>query len=289
MTPATIASRICVSIARRSLGEFPPAAATAARGAELVEIRLDALSDRSTTMEAVQSLPTAVQAPLLFTNRPQWEGGEAREPEEQRLAPLLAALAADRAWVDIELRTAPDLRRQVIEAARRGSTGGRRLFWTHDPDRADGANKTGKPDKVGQPDKVDRSGNAEKAENLAAQNIFSTSRVIVSWHDFTGTPDAAALRAILREQYESGADMGKMVTMAHSPLDVLRALALLEQAAELNFPLIVFCMGDRGKISRLATCLLGGFMTYAAEDGGSATAPGQLPASKLRQLENLLQ
>lgn len=215
----------------------------------MVEIRLDALSDRSTTMEAVQSLPAAVQAPLLFTNRPQWEGGEAGEPEEQRLAPLLAALAADRAWVDIELRTAPDLRRQVIEAARRESTGGQRLA----------------SDQL-QPD--------------------GTSRVIVSWHDFTGTPDTAALRAILREQYESGADVGKMVTMAHCPLDVLRALALLEQAAELNFPLIVFCMGDQGKISRLATCLLGGFMTYAAEEGGSATAPGQLPASKLRQLEH---
>ncbi|MDF1614204.1 type I 3-dehydroquinate dehydratase [Desulfurivibrio dismutans] len=239
MTTVTSLSRLCVSIARRTVDEALPAATAAGRTADMIEIRLDALRDRNTAMAAVNSLPAAVATPLLFTNRAAWEGGEAREPEQQRLAPLLAALADNRAWVDIELRTAPDLRRQVIAAARR-----------------------------------------ESADD---------SRVIVSWHDFAATPDAATLRAILREQHESGADVGKMVTMARSPLDVLRVLALQEQAAELDFPLIAFCMGESGKISRLATCLLGGFMTYAAEDDGAATAPGQLPASTLRQLEQLLQ
>jgi 3-dehydroquinate dehydratase type I len=55
-------------------------------------------------------------------------------------------------------------------------------------------------------------------------------------------------------------------------------------AAENNFPLIAFCMGAIGKISRLATIKLGGYMTYAAPDEGKETAPGQMPVSVLRDM-----
>lgn len=253
MPSSTTFSRLCVSIARPTTAAVLGAAADAARLADMVEVRLDALSDRTTTLAAVNTLLPAITTPLLFTNRPAWEGGAAQGPEEQRLAPLLAALADGRAWVDIELRTAPELRRQVIAAARRATTAGARL-------------------------------------TRAAGNA-GDGRVIVSWHNFDTTPDAATLNTILREQYDSGADVGKIVTMAGSDRDVLRVLALQEQAAELDFPLIAFCMGEIGRISRLASCHLGGYMTYAAEAagaGGTATAPGQLPATVLREMEQLL-
>jgi 3-dehydroquinate dehydratase-1/3-dehydroquinate dehydratase/shikimate dehydrogenase len=115
-------------------------------------------------------------------------------------------------------------------------------------------------------------------------------KAIVSWHNFTVTPSRQALESILREQYRSGANIGKIVTMAHSFDDVLRVLDLQREAAVMDFPLIAFCMGRIGAISRVATMKLGGFMTYAAPDMSHNTAPGQLPAATLknivRELEN---
>lgn len=116
----------------------------------------------------------------------------------------------------------------------------------------------------------------------------TSSRVILSWHNFDHTPEDAVLADILAQQQESGAHIGKMVTMAHSWQDVLRVLHLQLRAAEKKFPLIAFCMGAPGVISRLATLELGGYMTYAAPDEASATAPGQLPIAALNHLRALL-
>ncbi len=107
---------------------------------------------------------------------------------------------------------------------------------------------------------------------------------IVSWHYFSSTPSLPALKSILQEQYRSGAQIGKIVTMAKTPQDVLRVLDLQNQAKELDFPLIAFCMGNHGAVSRVATLNLGGFMTYASSDQERQTAPGQLPASTLHRI-----
>jgi len=126
------------------------------------------------------------------------------------------------------------------------------------------------------------------------QQLIKTAKgkckTIVSWHNFTVTPSRQALESILEEQYRSTADIGKIVTMAHGFDDVLRVLNLQREAAELGFPLIAFCMGRAGAISRVATMELGGFMTYAAPNNGQNTASGQLSAaalkSILKELEN---
>lgn len=110
------------------------------------------------------------------------------------------------------------------------------------------------------------------------------SQSIVSWHNFTTTPSSQALRTILQEQYRSNAGIGKIVTMARSFQDVLRVLELQAEAAEIGLPLIAFCMGPVGVISRVATLGLGGFMTYAAADGDIGTAPGQMTISTLRAI-----
>lgn len=117
---------------------------------------------------------------------------------------------------------------------------------------------------------------------LIHQAAEQGTQTIVSWHNFTTTPSAPALRTILQEQYRSGASIGKIVTMASSYQDVLRVLDLQAEAAEIGLPLIAFCMGPAGVISRVATLGLGGFMTYAAADGNKGTAPGQITISSLR-------
>ena len=124
-----------------------------------------------------------------------------------------------------------------------------------------------------------------KLLNKAHQNNVQT---LVSWHNFSTTPSSQGLRSILQDQYKTGAKIGKIITMANSPHDVLRVLSLLVEADEIGFPLIAFCMGPLGVISRVATTELGGYMTYAAADSSPGTAPGQLGISSLKTIQGLL-
>lgn len=222
--------KICISIAEKDLARALVAATEAITLADVLEIRLDALA----TPDFTPFLENFPGAALLFTCRPEWEGGGFRDSEESRVKVLAAAAAAGAAYVDIELRTVEALRTALIKSAQR-----------------------------------------------------SGAKVIVSWHDFKTTASTQALLSILQEQYRSGADWGKIVTTPRDFRDVLRVLNLQESAAEIGFPLCAFCMGRMGMISRIATLELGGVMTYAAPDGGKIAAPGQLPASAMRRIQEL--
>lgn len=116
----------------------------------------------------------------------------------------------------------------------------------------------------------------------------SPAQVIISWHNFSDTPADEVLADIFNRQRHSGADIGKMVTMAHEYSDSLRVLGLQLLAAREHFPLAAFCMGQAGKISRAATLELGGVLTYAAADRESCTAPGQLTVAELRTIQELV-
>lgn len=221
---------ICVAVALPDTASVIRSIRPVQDSVDVVEIRLDAMAEADCA-----TLCREIPRPLLFTNRAAWEGGACADPEEKRIAPLLAAAKAGAAYVDLELRTDPVLRRRLLEAMKNTAT-----------------------------------------------------RMIISSHDFAGTPDPEQLAAILQAQADSGAHIGKIVTMAHEPLDVLRVLNLLAEARKRCFPLIAFCMGEAGRISRIITLLLGGFMTYGALDSGQATAPGQLSVAELRAALALL-
>ncbi len=129
----------------------------------------------------------------------------------------------------------------------------------------------------------------DKSHNrLRAEIRPGATRLISSWHNFSETPQYTELIDKLSLMRDKGADIGKIVTMAHDHLDVLRVLRLQEEAAQLKFPLIAFCMGGPGVISRLATLELGGYMTYCSADGEEGTAPGQLTVQRLGELLTLL-
>ena len=74
---------------------------------------------------------------------------------------------------------------------------------------------------------------------------------------------------------------------AHDAADVLRVLALLQKSQDMHFPLIAFCMGECGRISRFSTLYLGGYMTYVAVSEDQATAPGQFSAHQFNTLRSL--
>lgn len=225
--PLSSPAGICVSIACEKTSEAIEAVRRSGVYADVIEIRLDRLVE-----PAVDPFVGIIEKPLLFTNRPLWEGGSFKGPEGERVALLLKAIRSGCALVDLELKAAPELRAEVLDV----------LI------------------------KYDQTG------------------LIISWHDFSGTPSGEELAEILAQQMESGAHIGKIVTTANDYRDILRILNLQTLAAENNFPLIAFCMGQTGMISRLATLKLGGYMTYCAPDGGAETAPGQMPLSLLREM-----
>ena len=229
-TPAAKGGRICISLARPDIAGILAALAAVRDPVDVVEIRLDAMPEAD-----IAAICERVDFPLLFTNRPVWEGGGYEGLENERLQPLLAAVRSGAALIDLELKTSSSLRGQLLE-----------------------------------------------------QIKDSTSRLIISFHDFKRTPDAATLNEILMRQVNSGAHIGKIVTMAHDHIDMLNVLHLQSRAREHNFPLIAFCMGEAGKLSRVLTLLLGGYMSYAALDAQQVTAPGQMTVRQLRESLRLL-
>lgn len=225
--PLVSPAGVCVSVACQKVAQAVALAKHSERYADVIEIRLDSLSHPE-----IEPFVKNCTKPLLFTNRPAWEGGFFPGPEAARINLLLQAVQHDCALVDLELKTAPELRGELLD-----------VLLQH-----------------------------------------TQTALIISWHDFTGTPSGAELGEILQQQIESGAHIGKIVTTANDYKDVLRILNLQTIADENDFPLIAFCMGPIGRISRLATIKLGGYMTYAVPDGGKETAPGQIPVSGLREM-----
>ena len=121
-------------------------------------------------------------------------------------------------------------------------------------------------------------------DRVISAGTQSSTRLICSWHDFKSTPETSELEDTILMMRDSGAHIGKIVTTAHDHLQALRVLNLQEKAAQLDFPLISFAMGEAGRISRIATCALGGYMTYCASDSGEQTAPGQIKVSDMHTL-----
>lgn len=108
---------ICVSVAAADMAIVQAAVAPVLELVDVVEIRLDGMAD-----PRIDGCLSALDKPLLVTNRPLWEGGQWRGSEQERVDLLCQALHAGARYVDIELHAAPNLREQVLnEAARLGA------------------------------------------------------------------------------------------------------------------------------------------------------------------------
>ncbi|MDR3236540.1 MAG: type I 3-dehydroquinate dehydratase [Prevotellaceae bacterium] len=105
-------------------------------------------------------------------------------------------------------------------------------------------------------------------------------KVILSYHNFEATPDKETLELTVIEALACEADMVKIATMVHTEQDAARLLALYAHHKQL----VAFGMGEKGKITRLASLFLGAPFTYVSVDGATATAPGQFSESEMRAL-----
>lgn len=129
--------------------------------------------------------------------------------------------------------------------------------------------------------------NLEKFYNLSKEKGVN---LIYSYHNFKNTPP---LREI-NDRYEDfkrkcpGMELNdtphliKMIFLARSYEDNGKVFKLCERADKENIGLISFCMGVKGKKSRVFCVDHGAKFTYASI--GEKTAPGQVSISKFMQI-----
>jgi 3-dehydroquinate dehydratase-1 len=105
--------------------------------------------------------------------------------------------------------------------------------------------------------------------------------VIMSSHDFSGTPPAAELVTRLRRQQELGADVLKLAMMPRDPGEVLELLRATWEMANryAERPMMTMSMGGTGVVSRLAGEIFGSAMCFGMI--GRASAPGQVEVDRL--------
>jgi 3-dehydroquinate dehydratase-1 len=103
--------------------------------------------------------------------------------------------------------------------------------------------------------------------------------VIVSFHDFQGTPSLPRLRTWMAKALDGGADVVKIASVTEKPGDVARLLTLLDAATS---PLAVMGMGTLGRASRLLFARAGSVLNYGWLD--KPQVPGQWSAPDLRDL-----
>ena len=105
--------------------------------------------------------------------------------------------------------------------------------------------------------------------------------LVVSHHDFGGTPTGPALRGLVDDCFAKGADVAKLACLAATPDDNRRVLALYDGEAR---PLVAFCMGEVGRPSRMQALARGAPFMYGSAGPGCETAPGQLEVLEMARI-----
>jgi len=114
------------------------------------------------------------------------------------------------------------------------------------------------------------------------------TKLIVSHHDFNGTPSESKLQSIFNKCVGRGAHIVKIATFANSAGDNLKILKLISYAKKANRKIIAFCMGEKGKISRIMAPYLGSYLSFASLEKGAESAPGQLTIEEMREIFRIL-
>lgn len=220
--------------------------------ADAVEFRLDLADDGLAALANYEG-----ELPVLVTNRVAWEGGETPDTPE-RLDTLETAIEHPRVEaVDLELDA-------LHEGASTDDDAG------HAP-----------------------ANDAERTADNDARRVLTHARehdvtVVVSTHDFEGTPDRGTLRSTLEIAAEYG-DVAKLATTAQSRSDVLDLLSVTHELTEAGETVATMGMGQAGRHSRAVAPLYGSRIGYAPVDPANATAPGQYDLVTLRRLVERLQ
>ena len=106
-------------------------------------------------------------------------------------------------------------------------------------------------------------------------------KVILSAHEFQGTPPELEIINLLQQMQNQNADIAKIAAMPNKFKDVLTMMrATTTDSDKLEIPIIAISMGSLGRISRVTAPLFGSVMSFATV--GDASAPGQIAIDDLR-------
>ncbi len=111
-------------------------------------------------------------------------------------------------------------------------------------------------------------------------------RIIISYHDFSKTPDLTTMQNIISECFDAGADIAKLAATPHSYEDTLSLLQLTLNCARAPAQACIIGMGGYGVHTRVIAPIYGSALAYTSV--GAATAPGQIGISELRGMLELL-
>jgi len=109
------------------------------------------------------------------------------------------------------------------------------------------------------------------------------SGIMISFHDFKGTPNVTEMEKIICSEMEAGADICKLITTANEAVDNVPCLLLNWNMSKVT-KVMCFAMGERGIVSRVLAPVFGASFTYASVEEGRETASGQLSITSLRKL-----
>lgn len=121
------------------------------------------------------------------------------------------------------------------------------------------------------------------ADETAAHARDHETSVIVSAHDFEGTPGTEKMYEILEKASKNG-DVGKLAVTAEEPGDVLALLSVTYELATEGKQIATMAMGEAGKHSRAVAPVYGSRIGYAPVSSERATAPGQYDLAMLSEL-----
>jgi len=110
------------------------------------------------------------------------------------------------------------------------------------------------------------------------------TNLLISWHDFTRTPNISFLKSMRKKMTKFSKNI-KIVTTAKSMKDTLSILSLYKFQNNIN--LIAFAMGDYGRMSRILCTQLGSPYTYVSL--GKPVAPGQFSLDEIKSIFELKQ
>lgn len=112
--------------------------------------------------------------------------------------------------------------------------------------------------------------------------------LVISKHDFKGTPSLKVLESWADKMRYFGADVLKIAVMAESKSDALKVMALseLENKKSPELQTVFIAMGNAGLITRYAAEFMGSALVFASLDAG--TGPGQMPIKQTSDALDLL-
>jgi len=108
------------------------------------------------------------------------------------------------------------------------------------------------------------------------KTIIGGKKIILSHHDNMKTPLFTDILEIAQQMKLKGADIVKIVTKADKLEDNLITLRLLANASAIGIPVISFCSGNNGRMSRIYALKFGSFIDYILPSEKYRTAQGQL-------------